>query len=229
MPGPLVLFDIGATLIEGPAQTPARFIAARLGLNETCRKRLDRQLLTSVIDSPDRLATLLVTEYAVAEAKSAAIVAQEAWESQETSPTRCPGALELLDALCNSGLRYGFVSNIWFPYARSFARLFGKLAGSDVSIFSYRVGIAKPDPALFRHALAAAGCPASDCTMVGDSYENDIAPAIALGMRTIWLLHRPNKEQVELERVKHGTLPGPDLRLPAIAQLTLDHFTATNR
>ncbi len=228
MPGPIVLFDIGATLIEGPTQTPARFLAARLGLDETNRKRLDRQLLTSEIDSPSRLAALLTAEYGVAGTEATAAAAA-VWATQETGPAPIPGAREVLGALRAGGVRYGFVSNIWHPYACSFARLFGELAASEVAIFSYRAGIAKPDPALYRHALAAAGCRPEDATMVGDTYENDIAPAIALGLRTVWLLHRPDKERAELEGVERGTLPRPDLMLPSIADLTLAHFTATHR
>ena len=42
---------------------------------------------------------------------------------------------------------------------------------------------AKPDPAIFQAALAAAGVPAEECIFIGDSAEEDIQPALALGMQ----------------------------------------------
>jgi len=55
--------------------------------------------------------------------------------------------------------------------------------------------------------------------MVGDTYRNDIRPAIDLGMRTVWVLHRPEKEKADLIAVLNGTSPPPDLTLPSIADL----------
>ena len=55
--------------------------------------------------------------------------------------------------------------------------------------------------------------------MIGDTYRNDILPAIQLGLRTIWILHRPDKERPALVDVLNGTLPKPDLTLPSIGEL----------
>jgi len=56
---------------------------------------------------------------------------------------------------------------------------------------SGRVGITKPDPRLFRHALElldnAAGSNQEPVWMVGDNFEADIRPAAGLGMKTAWL------------------------------------------
>lgn len=52
---------------------------------------------------------------------------------------------------------------------------------------SGEIGFWKPDPAIFRHALAAMACTAEEAVMVGDSLPNDIAGAAALGMRTVWV------------------------------------------
>jgi HAD superfamily hydrolase (TIGR01549 family) len=47
------------------------------------------------------------------------------------------------------------------------------------------VGVAKPDPAIFRLALKRAGCVAGDALMIGDRPDNDIAPARSVGMKTL--------------------------------------------
>jgi HAD superfamily hydrolase (TIGR01509 family) len=54
---------------------------------------------------------------------------------------------------------------------------------------SARVGVAKPDPRLFRHALEALDWKVSEepVWMVGDNFEADIRPAASLGMQTAWL------------------------------------------
>lgn len=52
---------------------------------------------------------------------------------------------------------------------------------------STQVGVAKPDPAIFRKALKQVNAIPEECIFVGDSYERDMLPALRLGMRTIWL------------------------------------------
>lgn len=48
-------------------------------------------------------------------------------------------------------------------------------------------GVAKPDLEIFRRALKSAGCSAKNSVMIGDRLDNDIAPAKALGMKTVWI------------------------------------------
>lgn len=51
---------------------------------------------------------------------------------------------------------------------------------------SGELGVEKPAPALFEHALRWAGQPASSCLYVGDDPVLDMQPAAALGMITAW-------------------------------------------
>lgn len=48
-------------------------------------------------------------------------------------------------------------------------------------------GLAKPDPALYRLAAARLGLPSAAILHVGDSWERDVTPARAVGMRAAWL------------------------------------------
>ena len=52
---------------------------------------------------------------------------------------------------------------------------------------STRVGVSKPDPAIFAVALQQLGCTAPDALYVGDSFDKDIVGARAAGWRTAWL------------------------------------------
>ena len=71
----------------------------------------------------------------------------------------------------------------------------------SVWIVSEEVGLEKPDVAIFRLALERAGAPADRIAMVGDRLDNDVRPARALGMRTVWVLRgeapdEPTEEQL---------------------------------
>lgn len=57
---------------------------------------------------------------------------------------------------------------------------------------SDELGVAKPDPAIFLHALGAMGARAADSLFVGDSYQIDVVGAHAAGMRVAWLDRRRN-------------------------------------
>ena len=49
------------------------------------------------------------------------------------------------------------------------------------------VGVRKPDPAIYRLGVEAAGCPAEECVVIGDSFDKDIVPANTVGCKTVWL------------------------------------------
>ena len=48
------------------------------------------------------------------------------------------------------------------------------------------VGIRKPDPQIFQLAIDQLGVPAKDVTVIGDSFDKDIQPALSLGCQAIW-------------------------------------------
>jgi putative hydrolase of the HAD superfamily len=55
----------------------------------------------------------------------------------------------------------------------------------DGALSSAEVGAPKPDPEIFRRALALAGCSAQGGLHVGDSLANDVAGAIAAGLQPV--------------------------------------------
>jgi len=61
------------------------------------------------------------------------------------------------------------------------------LAPFEVVLDSALVGIAKPDPALFALAATRLGLSPDAILHVGDSWERDVVPARAVGMRAAWL------------------------------------------
>uniref|UniRef100_UPI003B3BB23A HAD family hydrolase n=1 Tax=Pseudactinotalea sp. TaxID=1926260 RepID=UPI003B3BB23A len=72
---------------------------------------------------------------------------------------------------------------------------------------SFEVGLAKPDPAIFRTALDGLGLPASDVLMVGDRAGWDGA-AVDVGMTTLLLPPLGDPAEERLHRVLDLVLPG---------------------
>ncbi len=72
-------------------------------------------------------------------------------------------------------------------------RFFGVVADSS------QLGIFKPEPGIFDHALKRLGSIPSETAMVGDSLAKDCAPAHRLGITTIWLRHAPLSDAARLQ------------------------------
>ena len=68
-----------------------------------------------------------------------------------------------------------------------------KLAGTTLArhfsaiVISCEAGVAKPDPRIFRLALARIDASAAESVVIGDSLARDVAGAKAAGMRAIWI------------------------------------------
>lgn len=54
-------------------------------------------------------------------------------------------------------------------------------------ISSWDVQLMKPDIRIFEYALDKANCRPQEACMIGDRLDNDILPAKALGMKTVWI------------------------------------------
>ncbi|MFO0948065.1 MAG: HAD family hydrolase [Planctomycetota bacterium] len=86
--------------------------------------------------------------------------------------------------------RLGIIANQPPESRKSLARR-NLLQFFDVVAISEELDLHKPDPALFEWALQKAGISPEQTLMVGDRRDNDILPAVKLGMKTIWL-HWPS-------------------------------------
>ena len=58
---------------------------------------------------------------------------------------------------------------------------------ADLIATSDDLGVEKPDPAFFKAVIAAAPCAADRIAYVGDRLNNDLQPAKAAGMRTVFI------------------------------------------
>ncbi len=81
--------------------------------------------------------------------------------------------------------RLGVVSNSYGNMPALLAE--AALAPFAVIVDSAIAGVAKPDPAIYRLAADELDLPPVAILHVGDSWERDVVPAHAVGMRTAWL------------------------------------------
>lgn len=102
-----------------------------------------------------------------------------------------PGAIELLGAIHELGMRTVIASNTYWRDSESYwddFKLLGMAEHIDAVVTSVDAGHLKPHPAVFEMAMRWSGAPAGHCVVIGNREENDIEPALALGMWTI-LVH----------------------------------------
>jgi putative hydrolase of the HAD superfamily len=118
-----------------------------------------------------------------------------------------PDALDGLGELHERGHRLVVASN-WDCSLPDWLGPTGLLDHVDGVVTSADAGAAKPDPAVFRRALELAGVDARDAVHVGDSLDNDVAGARALGIRAI-LVQRDGDRPAGVDSVRALTeLPG---------------------
>lgn len=97
-----------------------------------------------------------------------------------------PEVKEVLAAL-RGRFRLGIISNGPSDLQRYKLKLFDLEREFDPIIISGEVGVAKPDPAIFRRALELAKVSPSEALYVGDSPTYDIAGAKGVGMQMVWV------------------------------------------
>jgi phosphoserine phosphatase len=95
-------------------------------------------------------------------------------------------AAPALDAL-KADHALGLVTNGASCWQREKLAASGLADRFEVIVVSGDLETAKPDPAVYAHALRALGAQPADAVMVGDSLRNDVEGPIAAGLRGIWL------------------------------------------
>lgn len=101
------------------------------------------------------------------------------WQPRADLPT-------LFAALRERGLKLAILSN-WDSRLHRVADGFGWRRWIDHLFVSADLGVEKPAPAIFAHAAAALGCAPQEILHVGDSWQHDIAGALAAGWHAAWL------------------------------------------
>lgn len=110
-----------------------------------------------------------------------------------------PDVVPLLEDLRAAGVRLGVVTHGWtVKQAEKLVRL-GLLEylDPDAIFISDQIGIAKPNPKLYRYALRDLALEPSEVLYVGDSPAHDIEPPRTIGMHAAWVARGARKTPAE--------------------------------
>ncbi len=97
------------------------------------------------------------------------------------------GVVSLLDFLKNK-VKLGIITNGFVELQQTRLERTELKDFFEIHVISEQVGIAKPDPRIFEHALSLAGNPEREkVLMVGDTFETDMLGGINAKLDTCWL------------------------------------------
>ncbi len=134
------------------------------------------------------------------------------WHSEDEK--LFPDAYDALTDLYKKGYRLGIIANQNSGLEKRL-EAWGIRKFFRVIISSAEAGCAKPDRAIFELALKTAGCKAEKSVMVGDRLDNDMVPAKALGMKTVWV--RTGLSKVQSPELGEGIC---DIQIESLMELT---------
>lgn len=167
-----LFFDIGSTLVDESLCDQAR-IADTIRGSTISAEAFSAQLHTYAVQNLDAYKACL-RHFSLEKAP---------WRSDlEQLYPAVPALLQQLSASYSLGIIANQNAGL-----EDRLRAWGILPYFRVIASSHDVGAAKPDPAIFETALAAAHCLPEEACMIGDRLDNDILPAQQLGMHTIWV------------------------------------------
>jgi FMN phosphatase YigB (HAD superfamily) len=201
----LVLFDFGGTLDADGSRWSVRFHAAYRAVGgkqsfaafDRAFRESDRALerlagierlgFRAMVDAQTALLLPRLSD-------GAALPAQAIADQFHSSTCAVVRRNEALLARLQQSYHLGVVSNFTGNLELCLEEL-GVMRYFSVVADSGRVGITKPDPRLFQHALSHPGLTSSPGWMVGDNFDSDIRPAAALGLSTAWLAPESEKSR----------------------------------
>jgi putative hydrolase of the HAD superfamily len=207
-----VLFDVDFTLFRpGPLLGPEgyRQIGAGFGLSLDPARYEDARLaaVEEVQHHPelrhDEEVWIAFTEQIMVgmggepgRCRDSAVAMVREWERHDNF-SLYDDALPVLEQVRRFGLRIGLISNGQRDLAEFAVH---HRLDVDVTVGSLTHGRIKPHPSIFETALVALEIEPDQAVMVGDSYEDDIRGARALGMRAI-LVDRDGIHPQEPDRI----------------------------
>jgi putative hydrolase of the HAD superfamily len=113
-----------------------------------------------------------------------------------------PGTCEALERLKSQGLKLAVVSNADGNVERN-AKDFGLAPFFDTIVDSHLVGVAKPDPRIFRIALQRLGVSPEEACYAGDIYSIDMVGARAAGIEAALIDQHDRYHWVEHRKIRH--------------------------
>lgn len=205
-------------LVETIRNRHAEMKAAGIDFPEVDIVNIWKQVLDSLFR--DKLTSRLVVEE-----ESLMLLALE-YEVRTNPVWPMPNLIESLEKLYQSGMRLGLISNAQFFTPQMFGALMEQDLDqlgfhSDLKIYSYRYGHAKPGSYLYKLAVVALknmGISPAEVVYVGNDMLKDIHPAAEIGFQTALFAGDARSLRLWDDELTEGVLQ-PNLVLTDLAQL----------
>ncbi len=168
-----LFFDTGSTLVDETLCYEKRYKEITAGTSVSCEEFREKVIAFSRMNlKGDHQAA---KEYGFTIPK---------WhkESERLYPDVC----FVLETLKARGYRLGVIANQSLGTDERLKQ-YGILSYFDVIVASAEEGVSKPDRRIFELALERADCLPCEAVMIGDRLDNDIVPANAIGMKSVWI------------------------------------------
>lgn len=199
-----VVFDFGRVVFDWqPEALLARVLPARAHSTESAAHWV-AQIFQSYqgdwgdfdagLVEPPALVARIATRTGLDPAEVQAVV-----DAAAPSLTPLPGTLALIERLKAAGRCLHFLSNMPLPFAEHLERTHPFMAWFDGGVFSSRVKVNKPDPAIYAQALRQFGRPASALLFVDDHLPN-VEAARAQGWQALHFVGHAALERAFVER-----------------------------
>jgi putative hydrolase of the HAD superfamily len=183
-----VLFDWNNTLVQFTWDDDLVVAAHRAALGRDDPEFTARWRGSVLGDVPKRPYDEVLRELGVEDADAFIDAEHEVWRPAHAV---LGSAQALLEALRGRGIKTGIVANAWPDPGRVLRgdiESYGLAALLDVIVLSEEVGVSKPDPEIFLHALRTIGVEPEAAMFVGDGLVNDVQGAANVGMTTVQAL-----------------------------------------
>lgn len=214
-----VLFDLDDTLLDREASARyfverqyERFHPALAHLPQTAYVERFMTLDQHGLVPKDKVYRQLVSEFGITDI-SWPVLAEDYYGQFDRYCLNLPGLDSMLQTLVKQQRVLGIITNGPSPFQQQKIKAMGIADYFAVILVSAKEGVKKPNPEIFRRAVANLGVTAAETIFVGDNPQADIDGARKFGMQTVW------------KRVPFwGDCPAPDAicddltQLPAIVE-----------
>jgi HAD superfamily hydrolase (TIGR01509 family) len=209
----VVFLDIGGVLYDDRVYAEAWRRALREAGADFTDEAFDREYAACKAAQDRSFRRSLATAFLGPDADLRALQARAARHWHYPPSALHDDVVPCLEALRAAGYRLGVIAN-QPSRVRDAMRRDGLVPFFEVWGVSDDLGLQKPDPALFVHAVRTAGADAARTVMVGDRLDYDVRPARAAGMRTVWVLRGEAPEDPS-----PAQLAEPDAAVGGLAEL----------
>jgi HAD superfamily hydrolase (TIGR01662 family) len=189
MPIEWVFLDVGGILFSDDSYFTSLYEAIVAAAPDTTRAAYDEKFDELRAGQSEPFTEALVSTFVADSARHAEIRADAdaRWEARGYRAEELYPEVPSVLATLARDYKIACITN-HFSWVRDRAREAGFAEHVSIWAISAEIGVEKPSPEIFEHALRGAGTDASRIAMVGDRLDRDITPAKNLGMRTLWVL-----------------------------------------